>query len=86
MKKTTKHLYHYLPLFGILGAGLAGFWLFSYDRNFQVAIVVATAMGYFSWGMVHHHIHKDLHLEVVLEYLAISALGVVLILALLMRA
>ena len=86
MQKVTKHFYHYLPLIGVLGAGLAGFWLFSYDRNFQAAIAVATALGYFSWGMVHHHIHKNLHLEVVLEYLAISVLGIVIMLALLFRS
>lgn len=82
----TKHLYHYIPLIGVLVAGLFGFWLFSYDKNFQAAIVVATSLGYFSWGMVHHRIHDDLHLEVVLEYLAISVLGVVIILGLIFRA
>lgn len=86
MRRITRHLYHYMPLIGVLGAGLAGFWLFSYDRNFQAAIVIASATGYFSWGIVHHHIHKNLHLEVVLEYLAIAVLGVVIILFLLFRA
>ena len=86
MKQVTKHIQHYLPLFGILFIGGTGILLFSYDKKFQAACVVATALGYFVWGLVHHYLHRDLHLSVVLEYLAIAALGVVVVFSLLFRA
>lgn len=86
MKKVTKHIRHYLPLIGILVIGGAGILYFSFDKQFQAAIIFSTALGYFVWGLVHHYLHRDLHLSVVLEYLAIGALGVVIIFSLLFRA
>jgi len=86
MKKFTKHLQHYLPLISILVAGLVGILVFSYDIEFQFVILLATAFGYVSWGIVHHFIHKDLHLSVILEYVVIAFLGVVLATSLLIRA
>lgn len=86
IKKTARHIQHYLPLVGILVAGAFGFVFFSYDKVFQAAIAIAVAAGYFVWGIIHHHLHRDLHLSVVLEYLAIAALGVVVVFSLLFRA
>lgn len=86
IKKTARHIQHYFPLVGILVAGAFGFVYFSYDKTFQASIVIATAVGYFVWGMIHHHLHRDLHLSVVLEYLAIAILGIVIVFSLLFRA
>ena len=33
MKDLTKHLSHYMALFGVLLAGFAGLVIFSYDKN-----------------------------------------------------
>lgn len=85
MKTFTRHLLHYLPLLGILTLAIFGFVAFSYDKNFQAALVVATAVGYVSWGIVHHYLHKDLHLSVVVEYIAISLLGIVFIFSLIFK-
>lgn len=85
-KRVSNHLRHYLPLIGVLVAGAFGFVAFSYDKKFQAAIALGVAASYFAWGMVHHHLHRDLHLSVVLEYFAIAALGIVVIFSLLFRA
>lgn len=74
-KKYFKHLPHYLPLFGIFSAGILAFILFSYDKQFQVGVALSVAVGHFTWGVIHHIIHKDFNLEIVLEYFAISLLG-----------
>lgn len=79
MNSFARHLPHYLSLFGILLAGFSGLILFSYDRNFQMAVAIATAAAYVAWGIIHHYIHKDLYWEVVAEYAAISILGLVII-------
>ncbi|KKQ94100.1 hypothetical protein A2865_03135 [Candidatus Woesebacteria bacterium RIFCSPHIGHO2_01_FULL_39_17] len=85
MREITHHLRHYLPLLGILIAAISGFMIFSWDRVFQFVVVVAASLGYFVWGLVHHHIHKDLHPSVVVEYFAIAILGIVIVFSLLFR-
>ena len=85
-RKASQHMQHYLPLIGILVAGAFGFIAFSYDKVFQAAIALALAASYFAWGVIHHHLHRDLHLSVILEYFAISALGIVIVFSLLFRA
>lgn len=86
MRYITRHLSHYLPLVGILAAGVLGFLSFSYDKTFQAMIAVATAVAYVVWGVVHHHLHRDLHFSVFIEYIAVAGLGVVIIFSLLFRA
>ena len=79
-------MFHYLPLVGIFTAAVLGFSLFSYDRNFQLALGISAAFGYVAWGLVHHHIHRDLYASIILEYLAVACLGVVILFFILFRA
>ncbi|EKD94569.1 MAG: hypothetical protein ACD_26C00034G0104 [uncultured bacterium] len=81
-----KHLPHYISLIGILMAGLLGFYFFSYDRFFQIGIAVALAASYVSWGVIHHTIHKDICLAIILEYVAVAILGVVMVFSLILRS
>lgn len=81
----AKHIPHYFLLFGILLAGFAGLIVFSYDKKFQTAIALGLALSYISWGIVHHIVHKDFHLEVLFEYIAIAALGFIIIFSLIIR-
>lgn len=85
-KRFTKHVQHYLPLVGVLVAGVLGFFLFSYDRAFQVILLVAVAVSYVAWGVIHHKMHDDLHLSVIVEYIVIATLGLVIVFSLLFRA
>lgn len=82
MKKVAKHFPHYFSLVGLMFAGFVGILYFSYDKSFQTAIAVSTALSYLAWGIIHHIIHKDLYFTVILEYLAIACLGLVIILSL----
>jgi hypothetical protein len=86
MKALVKHLPHYLSLIGILFAGFGGLVLFSYDKYFQLSVAIAVAAAYVAWGVVHHLLHKDFHLEILLEYLAVSILGLTIILSLVIRS
>lgn len=85
MKNLAKHLPHYFGLIGVLVLGVLAFYLFSYDRSFQAAVVVAVAVSYVVWGVMHHHIHRDLHLAVFIEYLAVASLGLVIVFSLIFR-
>ncbi len=42
-----------------------------------VAAAIAAA-SYLAWGIIHHSRRGDLHLKIVLEYLALALLGVVI--------
>jgi len=85
MKKIAKHLSHYLPLFGIFLFAVIGFKMFSYDESFQVFVVVSASIAYVAWGIVHHLIHKDFYLNVVVEYILFSLLGIIAVLTILLR-
>lgn len=85
-KKFFHHLPHYLPIVGVYMAGLMAFVLFSFDRQFQVGVAIAVAASHVVWGIVHHHIHKDLSLEIVIEYLAVATIGLVLLLSVILRS
>ena len=85
MQSIIKHLPHYFSLITIFVAGLLGFYFFSYDKSFLVAIAVSLSASYVSWGIIHHTIHKDICLAIVLEYLAIAILGSILVLSLIFR-
>ncbi len=86
MRSLSRHLPHYLSLIGILVASLIGFYAFSYDKNFQAAVAISLAAAYVSWGVVHHAIHKDLYLDVIVEYLVFAILGLVFILSVIFRS
>lgn len=81
----TKHLPHYISLIAILVVGFIGFYVFSYDHFFQVGVVIALSLSYISWGIIHHTLHKDICLTIVLEYVAIAILGIVMALSLIYR-
>lgn len=85
-KKTLRYVQHYLPLLGLIGAGVIGFYIFSYDRLFQFFIAIAVSVSYVTWGLVHHYLHEDFHLSIVIEYLIIAILGLVVIFSILFQA
>lgn len=85
MKRIFKDLAHYLSLLGIFLAGIVSFVFFSYDEGFQIAVVIATAIAYVFWGLIHHFLHRDLYFSVIVEYVAVALLGMVIALTLVLR-
>lgn len=86
MKKFAKDLSHYVSLIGVFLAAIFGFVVFSYDKAFQMAIAFGVAGAYVTWGVVHHVIHRDFDATILAEYLAIAALGLIIVFSLLVRA
>lgn len=80
------HFTHYFSLISILVMALLGFLVFSYDKIFQCGIAFAASLAYLSWGVVHHRLHKDLTWMVFLEYLAVSILGLIVVVSLILRS
>ena len=86
MEPFKRHAKHYIPLLGIMIAGILGFLFFSYDRIFQVALATALCTSYVAWGIVHHKLHDDFDLFVFFEYFAVALLGLVMVLFLIYRS
>ncbi len=80
-----KHYIHYIPLIGIALFGIIGFMQFSYDTRFVSALIIAVSTSYVSWGIIHHTIHKDICLAIILEYVAVAILGSIIALSLISR-
>ena len=81
-----KDLKHYLSLGTVLSLALGLFWVFNYNRQIQIGIILATGLSYVLWGVVHHTIKKDFHWQVLAEYLAVAALACVAVVFLLIRS
>lgn len=79
-----KHFSHYFPLIIIFIVGVLGFYLFSYDKFFQIGVAVILAVSYVFWGIIHHTIHKDIYFSVILEYIAVAILGLIIVLSLIL--
>lgn len=85
IKTLSRHLNHYIPLFGIILAGGLGIVHFSYDQMFQAMLAIAVAVSYVFWGMIHHHLHHDLTVSVFTEYFLLGVLGVLISLSFIFR-
>lgn len=70
---------HFFVLMIILGLGIGAFYYVRPDRTLQLAVAIATAVGYVLWGIVHHMMEGDLHIRLVVEYMLIGAIAVVLL-------
>ena len=86
MKKIIRDLPHILTLAGIFIAALVGFWVFSYDRFFQGAVAIALSVSYVAWGIVHHKLHNNLYLAVVVEYVLVASLGLIIVFSLIFNS
>ena len=84
IKRIARDLPHYISLFGLLFISFMGFFVFSYDRVFQQSITIAMGVSYVAWGVIHHYLHRDLHLSVVLEYMAVAVVGIVIVYSLIL--
>ena len=73
--KSLRHLSHYIVLLTIMMAGLVAMIASGRSTLTHTIILVFISIGYFIWGVVHHLLEKDLHLEIVLEYFIMAFLG-----------
>lgn len=87
MYKSYKiHHPHFLILLLILITGASTVLLFGFNRQYQIASVLATSFAYILWGLLHHSYHKDLEVEVVLEYVLIALFGATILISIILKA
>lgn len=74
-KKYIHHIYYYSGLvaaFVLLG-------LYAYIENTKIAFMyvgIFASVFYVGWALLHHYIHHEMHLKIVLEYVIIGVLGI----------
>lgn len=73
------HIIHYFVLVLMLVIGVGAFFAVWGNKAAQLAIGIATAIGYLFWGIIHHAISGDLHPRIVIEYILIVVMAVVLL-------
>lgn len=86
LTKFSRHFLHFIPLLVIFFIGIITFGTHSYDKSFQGVVAVVMGVSYVLWGIVHHLIHKDLDVMVVIEYVLVASLGLFIIFSLLFGA
>lgn len=74
-----KHLFQYLVLLTGAVFFLLLFNLFKESRRSKFLILTLFVLFYISWGIIHHHLEKTLHLKVVVEYILIGAITLFLL-------
>ena len=79
------HPIHYFSLLCVLVIGLWGIFWFDYHRQLQLAIVVSMGLSYVAWGIVHHALHKDLHVKIIFEYVLMAMLDILVFSSLIFR-
>lgn len=66
---------YYFVLILILFLGFSLGIVVSADKQLQMVVVLLTAFFYLVWGILHHRLHHDLSLKIVIEYVLIGSLG-----------
>ena len=79
MKKELHKYIYFLTLFFVLALSTWLFYLLAGFPKKQFILIILAAIFYFGWGIVHHLIKGDFHLEIMLEYLLIAILAVILL-------
>lgn len=81
--KSLRHVTHYLVLLALMLTGIVALLFTGTNLRLQTTIVILLALAYFVWGLAHHALEKELHAEIVIEYLLFALLGAGSILAVL---
>jgi len=84
-KDLAKHPLHYFVLLCLQLAGLWAIFWFNYVPTWQFLSVLYMAVVYIVWGVIHHKIHKTLHIKIILEYVVVASLAVILFGSIILR-
>jgi len=74
MNKTLEGIFHLILYLGfIIGAVAIFIWRFDGERQFMIVLLLVAF--YLIWGYSYHSTKRDLCRKLILEYLAISLIG-----------
>lgn len=73
---SKKHIWYYAGLVIVLSISFLLILQTSYDKNIQMGIGLIMAFFYVGWALLHHVVHHDIHIKIVLEYVLFGVLGI----------
>ena len=79
MKKLMKHYGYYAVLILIASFAILFMSRNDLDAQMRMLIIVLITFFYVGWGVLHHYLHHNLTIKIVLEYVLIGSLGITLI-------
>jgi hypothetical protein len=85
-QETRHNLLHYSVLVVMMNIIVGAFLFFSFEKHYQMIIVLVAGLAYVLWGIIHHHVNDDLHSKVVAEYVLVALLAELIIFSLILRA
>lgn len=85
IKSRSFDVVSYFLLTSILVAGFVVYQKYRYDPGAQFLIVVSGVFAYLGWGLIYHHLRRDMSFKVYLEYLLIASIVLVAAMAVFLR-
>lgn len=76
---SEKHTGYYSSLLLILFLGVFLFVQLTGQKQMQQLVIGFIALSYVLWGILHHSLHHDLRLKIVVEYVLMGLLGLSLV-------
>jgi hypothetical protein len=73
------HHWYYFFLFLIFACGIVAISLVSYSKSLQMALFVLLAIFYVVLGIFHHKNNHTITAKIVIEYIAIAAVAISLL-------
>jgi hypothetical protein len=74
-RRIKKHFWYYTGLGIAQIIGLYIVWITAYSKQLQMLAVVMMTCFYVGWAIMHHILHHDLSVKIVIEYVLIGILG-----------
>lgn len=85
LDEVREHKSHYLVLLFILLTGGFSFYFLRRSPQGQIVSAFLTACFYVGWGIIHHRLEGNLHLRVIMEYMAMGILGFIILRMIILR-
>ena len=76
--RIKKHFLYYVGLLLMQSIGLLLVFFAASDKFLQLTVITFMTLCYVLWCILHHHLHHDLTLKIMIEYILIGLLGLVI--------
>lgn len=74
-----QHIFQYLMLFLLMSVAFFSFTRCIGDPVKQLEIGITAGLTYMVWGIYHHYLEQDLNWKIVVEYIAVSLVGIAML-------
>lgn len=76
-KNLLKHLKYYIALLIIQIVGFFVMLSLSGNKEFQIAVIITSGIGYIAWAILHQYFEHSLTGKIVVEYVLFGTFGII---------